>query len=231
MHAGGVAAGTWEPAEGGEGGQARQERRQRWQRSAAVVEAAEEQCPSAAVWLEADECGGWAGAGSGEEAGGAALEAAAPLARPRGGANGWGGNRASSWSRWQKVLLVLLVWLVVPAEAAGAAQAAGGVAAAAAAAAAATSTILNYWAVMEDDTAGDLEVMNKGSGVIRIMSTNLTEGEEGWDWPGHVEGGLEGDDESSGGCCSGYLGSTGHRSGGWWRTRAGSTVGCWETEG
>ena len=70
-------------------------------------------------------------------------------------------------------MLVLLVWLVVPAEAAGAAQAAGGAVAAAAAATVAASTVLNYWAVMEGDTAGDLEVLNKGCGVIRIMSTNL----------------------------------------------------------
>ena len=71
------------------------------------------------------------------------------------------------------MLLVLLVWLVVPAEVAGAAQAAGGVAAAVAAAAAGASTVLDYWAVMEDDTAGDLKVLSKGWGVIRIMSTNL----------------------------------------------------------
>ena len=70
-------------------------------------------------------------------------------------------------------MLVLLAWLVVPAEAAGAAQAAGGAVAAAAAATAAASTILNYWAVVEGDTAGDLEVLNKGGGVIRIMTTNL----------------------------------------------------------
>ena len=70
-------------------------------------------------------------------------------------------------------MLVLLVWLVVPAEAAGVAQAAGGAVAAAAAATAAASTILNYWAAMEGDTAGDLEVLNKGCGVIRIMSSNL----------------------------------------------------------
>ena len=63
--------------------------------------------------------------------------------------------------------------MVVPAEAAGTAQAAGGVAAAVAAAAAGASTVLNYWAVMGDDTAGDLEVLSKGWGVIRIMSTNL----------------------------------------------------------
>ena len=94
-------------------------------------------------------------------AGGAELEEAAPLARPRGGTNDWGGNRTSCWSRWQRVLLV---WPVVPAKAAGAAQAAGGVATAAAAAAAA-STILNYWAGMEDDTAGDLEVLSKDWGL------------------------------------------------------------------
>ena len=32
---------------------------------------------------------------------------------------------------------------------------------------------LNYWALVEDDTAGDLKVLGKGVGVIRIMSTNL----------------------------------------------------------
>ena len=58
-----------------------------------------------------------------------------------------------------------MVWLVVPVQAAGAAQAAGGVAAAAAAAAVGAGRVLNYWAVMEDDTAGDLEVMNKGWGL------------------------------------------------------------------
>ena len=68
---------------------------------------------------------------------------------------------------------MLLMWLVVPAEAAGAAQAAGGAVAAVAAATAAASTILNYWAGMEEGTAGDLEVLSKGWGVIRIMSTNL----------------------------------------------------------
>ena len=113
------------------------------------------------------------GQASREEGGDAAQEAAAPLARARGGTNGWGGNRASGWSRWHRVLLVLMVWLVLPAEAAGAAQTAGGVAAATASAAAAAGTILNYWAGMEGDTTGDLEVMNKGSGVVRIMSTNL----------------------------------------------------------
>jgi hypothetical protein len=108
-----------------------------------------------------------------EEAGAAALVEAAPLAEPRGRTAGWGGNRTSRWRWWQRVLLVMLVWLVVPAEAAGAAQAAGGAVAAAAAATAAANTVLNYWAVTEGDTAGDLEVLNKGCGVIRIMSTNL----------------------------------------------------------
>ena len=42
-----------------------------------------------------------------------------------------------------------------------------------AAAAAAASTVLNYWALAEDDTAGDLEVLSKEEGVLRIMSTNL----------------------------------------------------------
>ena len=63
----------------------------------------------------------------------------------------------------------VLVWLVVPVEAAGNAQAAGGVAAAVAAAAAGASTLLNYWVGLEDSTAGDLEVLSKGKGVIKIM--------------------------------------------------------------
>ena len=42
-----------------------------------------------------------------------------------------------------------------------------------AAAAAAASTAVNYWALLEDDTAGDLQVLSKGAGIIRIMSTNL----------------------------------------------------------
>ena len=62
---------------------------------------------------------------------------------------------------------------MVPVEAAGVDQAAGGMATAVAAAAAGVSTVLNYWAGLEDDTTGDLEVLNKGEGVIRIMSTNL----------------------------------------------------------
>ena len=68
---------------------------------------------------------------------------------------------------------MLLVWLAVPVEAAGAAQAAGGVAAAVAAAAGAASTVLNYWAAMWDETTGDLKVLAKGKGIMRIMSTNL----------------------------------------------------------
>ena len=55
-----------------------------------------------------------------------------------------------------------ITWLAVPVEAAGVAQAAGGMATAVAAAAAGVSTVLNYWAGLEDDTAGDLEVLGKG---------------------------------------------------------------------
>ena len=109
----------------------------------------------------------------GEIEGGAAPEAAAPLAKVRGGTNGWGGNTISCWKWWQRMMLVLLVWLVVPIEAAGAAQAAGGMAATVAAAAAGASTVLNYWAGMGDDTVGDLDVLGMGEGVVRIMSTNL----------------------------------------------------------
>ena len=60
----------------------------------------------------------------------------------------------------------MLVWLVAPV---GAAQAAGGVVAAAVGA----NEVLNYWVGLEDDTAGDLKVLSKGPGTIRIMSTNL----------------------------------------------------------
>ena len=63
-----------------------------------------------------------------------------------------------------------LVWLVVPAEAAGAAQAAAG---AATAVAVGANEVLNFWAGMEGDTAGDLQVLRKGPGVIRMMPTNL----------------------------------------------------------
>ena len=48
------------------------------------------------------------------------------------------------------------MWLVVPTEAAGAAQAAGGTTTTAMAAAVGASGVLNFWAVLEDDTAGDL---------------------------------------------------------------------------
>ena len=67
----------------------------------------------------------------------------------------------------------MLVWMVVPVETTAAAKAAKGTVAAVAAAAAAASTVLNYWALAEDDTAGVLEVLSKGEGVLRIMSTNL----------------------------------------------------------
>ena len=46
-------------------------------------------------------------------------------------------------------------------------------AAAAAAAAVGANEVLNYLAGLEDDTAGDLKVLSKGPGIIRIMSTNL----------------------------------------------------------
>ena len=55
----------------------------------------------------------------------------------------------------------MVVWLVVPPEAADSALTAGGVVAVVAAAAAA-STVLSYWVGMEDDIAGDLEVLSRG---------------------------------------------------------------------
>ena len=33
--------------------------------------------------------------------------------------------------------------------------------------------MLNFWAGLEDDTAGELQVLSKGPGIIRIMTTNL----------------------------------------------------------
>ena len=68
---------------------------------------------------------------------------------------------------------MLLLWLVVPTEAAGAVQSAGGVAAATTAAAVGANEVLNYSAGLEDDTAGDLKVLSKKPGIVRIMSTNL----------------------------------------------------------
>jgi hypothetical protein len=109
----------------------------------------------------------------GEAGGGVTQVAATPPPRTGGGANGLGSSRASGWRRWRKVLLLLLVWMVVPVEATVAAGAAGGAVTAVATAAAAANMALNYWALVEDDTAGDLKVLSKGAGVVRIMSTNL----------------------------------------------------------
>jgi len=174
MHAGGVAAGTWrllrrrwkvrQGRRGGRGGNAVQ---QWWRQLRSYVH--QQQCGRMK-----ERKGASAEELQGAAAEGAALEVvAAPVIKARGGARGWSGDRVSCWRWWQRVLLVLLVWLVVPAEAAGAAQAAWGVAAAAAAAAAAASTVLNYWAAMWDETTGDLKVLAKGKGIMRIMSTNL----------------------------------------------------------
>ena len=110
-----------------------------------------------------------------------------------------------------------MVWLVVPAQATGAAQAAGGVAAAAAAAAGGAGRVLNYWAVTEDDTAGDLEVLNKGLGVIRTMSTNLR----------RVKRDGAGQDMSEV-VWKETMRAVEDAAVDIW---AGSTVGCWETEG
>ena len=61
---------------------------------------------------------------------------------------------------------------MAPAEATtGGASVLGG--AAAAAAAAGLGAAVNYWATMEEETTGDLRMLTKGKGVIRIMSTNL----------------------------------------------------------
>ena len=71
-------------------------------------------------------------------------------------------------------MVILLGWVVVPVEAARVAGAVEGAAAVAAVTAGATATgALNFWAGREDDTVGDLDVVGKGEGVMRIMSTNL----------------------------------------------------------
>ena len=70
------------------------------------------------------------------------------------------------------MLGVVLLWLVVPSEAAsGGATALAG--AAMAATAAGVGAAVNYWAAMEDETAGDVKVLSKGKGIMRLMSTNL----------------------------------------------------------
>ena len=81
-------------------------------------------------------------------------------------------SKGVCWRRGYRVLGVVLMWLVVPAEAAS-----GGVSALAGAALAATAAgvgaAVNYWAAMEDETAGDIKVLSKGKGIMRLMSTNL----------------------------------------------------------
>jgi hypothetical protein len=42
-----------------------------------------------------------------------------------------------------------------------------------AATAAGVGAAMNYWAAMEDETAGDIRVLSKGKGIMRLMSTNL----------------------------------------------------------
>ena len=62
--------------------------------------------------------------------------------------------------------------MVVPVEAAsGGATALAGVAMAATAVG--MGAAVNCWAAMEDETAGDIEVLSKGMGAMRLMSTNL----------------------------------------------------------
>ena len=65
-----------------------------------------------------------------------------------------------------------MLWLVVPAEAgSGGAPALAG--AALTATAAGVGAAVNYWAAMEDETAGDIKVLSKGKRLMRLMSTNL----------------------------------------------------------
>ena len=60
---------------------------------------------------------------------------------------------------------------MVPAEATsgGATTPAGAVTATAAGVGAA----VNYWAAMKDEAAGNIKVLSKGKGIMRLMSTNL----------------------------------------------------------
>ena len=81
-------------------------------------------------------------------------------------------SKGVCWRRGYRVLGVVLLWLVVPAEAtSGGASALEG--AALATTAAGIGAAVNYWAAMEDETAGDIKVLSKGKGIIRLMSTNL----------------------------------------------------------
>ena len=81
-------------------------------------------------------------------------------------------SKGVCWRRGYRVLGVVLLWLVVPAKAAsGGASALAG--AALAATAAGVGAAVNYWAAMEDETAGDIKVLSKGKGIMRLMSTNL----------------------------------------------------------
>ena len=80
-------------------------------------------------------------------------------------------SRGVCWCRGHRVLAILLLWLVVPAEAAS-----GGATALAEAAVAATAAgvvAVNHWATMEDETTGDIKVLSKGRGIVRLTSTNL----------------------------------------------------------
>ena len=140
-----------------------------------MVETAEELCvcSPAAMWVNEDEGGGWC--------------------RGAAGSSGWrcsiGGNNTNNrdegrnqrpeWQQGVQLVVVTegvqleVVWLVVPVEAVSNAQTVGGMVAAATSAAVGASTVLNYWTGLEDSTVGDLEVLSKGKGVIRIVSTNL----------------------------------------------------------
>ena len=64
------------------------------------------------------------------------------------------------WCRGYSVLGVVVLWLVVPTEAAsGGATALAG--AAVAATAAGVGAAVNYWAAMENETAGNIKVLSK----------------------------------------------------------------------
>ena len=73
---------------------------------------------------------------------------------------------------WTQSAGAVLLWLVVPTEAAsgGATTLAG---AAVAATAAGVGAAANYWAATEDETAWSINVLSKGKGIMRLVSSNL----------------------------------------------------------
>ena len=71
-----------------------------------------------------------------------------------------------------RLLLLVLLLLVTPVEAVDDGAAVAG-AAAAGLLAAGVKEAVNFWEGVEEDTAGDLRVLEKQRGTLRIMATNL----------------------------------------------------------